>query len=141
MGIEYFIIGMSSEGTATKEEVLEIFSPYFTQKQENYYLLDYGKEIHEGYVLHNECHFDIDFYEDNLAVKAVTIFKPCSDIRLEKAVFQLIHLFPMIVTYPVDPLLVITANQKCIGIIEEEHPDLLPDLTIVSSFEEYNSVS
>ena len=141
MGIEYFIIGMSSDGAATKEEVLEIFSPYYTEKEKNYYLLDYGDEVHEGYIVHNQCHFDIDFYEDNLAVKGVTIIKPCGDIKMEQAVFQLIHLFPMIVTYPVDPLLVITANQKCIKIIEEEHPDLLPDLTIVSSFEEYNSAS
>lgn len=68
------------------------------------------------------------------------MFVQQSHIKMEKAVFQLIHLFPMIVTYPVDPLLVITANQKCIEIIKEEHPDLLPDLTIVSSFEEYYEV-
>jgi hypothetical protein len=141
MGSEYFIIGMDSNGAVAKEEVLEIFSPYWTEKEENYYFLDYGKEIREGYIVHNECHFNIDFYEDNLAVKGVTIFKPCSDIKLEKAVFQLIHQFPMIVTYPVEPLLVITANQKCVEIIKEEHPDLLPDLTIVSSFEKYNSIS
>jgi hypothetical protein len=140
MGIEYFIIGMSSKGAATKEEVLEIFSPYCIEKEENYYLLDYGDEVHEEHIVHNQCHFYIDFYEDNLAVKDVTIIKPCGDLKMEQAVFQLIHLFPMIVTYPVDPLLVITANQKCIEIIKEEHPDLLPDLTIVSSFEEYYEV-
>ena len=137
MGIEYFIIGMDIDDSATKEEVLEIFSPYWTEKEENYYLLDYGKEIYEGYEIHNECHFSINFYEDKIAVKGVTIFKPCGDIDMEKAVFQLIHQFPMIVTYPVEPSLIITANQKCAEIIKAKHHDLFKDLTTVSSFEEY----
>ncbi|MGQ9373797.1 hypothetical protein ACUM6W_08200 [Acinetobacter tandoii] len=141
MGIEYFIIGISSDGAPTQEDVLELFSPYWTEKEENYYFLDYGKEVYQGLVVHNECHFNIDFHEDNLAVKGVTIFKPCSDVKLEQAIFQLIYKFPMFVTYPSEPLLIITANFKCNEMIKEQYPELIENLTVVSSFEEYNSLS
>lgn len=137
MGIEYFIIAMNREDTATKEDVLDAFNPYCTEIKENYYFLDYGTELYKGMKVLNQCHFDIDFYEDSTAVKGITIFKPCGDIKMEQAVFQLIHKFPMMVTYPIDPLLVITANQKCVEAIKEQHPELVTDLTVVSSFEEY----
>jgi len=141
MGIEYFIIGISRDGAPTQEDVLELFSPYWTEKEENYYFLDYGKEVYQGLIVHNECHFNIDFHEDNLAVKGVTIFKPCSDVKLEQAIFQLIYKFPMFVTYPSEPLLIITANFKCTEMIKEQYPELIENLTVVSSFEEYNSLS
>ena len=33
MGIEYFIIGISRDGAPTQEDVLELFSPYWTEKK------------------------------------------------------------------------------------------------------------
>lgn len=137
MGIEYFIIAMGRDGAATKEEVLDAFSPYWTEKEQDYYFLDYGKEMYQGMVIHNECHFYIRFYENDVAVEGVTIIKPCGDIEMERAVFQLIHKFPMIATYPVEPLLIVTANQQCVEMIKENYPELLDDLTVVSSFDEY----
>lgn len=137
MGIEYFIIAMESTCAASKEKVLEIFNPYWTEKEDNYYFLDYGTAIHEGYTVHSGCHFDIKFYQDSSAVEGVTIFKPCGDIRMEQAVFHLISEFPMFVTYPSDPPMIITANEKCAELFKVENPEFSEMIKVVSSFEEY----
>jgi len=137
MGIEYFIIGMDSAGAATKEEILEIFNPYWTKKEDNYYFLDYGKEILNGNIVHSGCHFDISFYKDNSLVSSITIYKPCGDIKMEQAVFQLISKFPMFVTYPIDPPMIITSNEKCAELFKTENPEFSEDIKLVCSFEEY----
>ncbi len=137
MGIEYFIIGMDSNDAASKEEVLEIFSPYWTEKEENHYFLDYGKETYNGYIVHSGCHFDIRLYKDSSLVSSVTIYKPCGDIRMEKAVFQLIHEFPMFVTYPSDPPMIITANEQCAKLFKAENPEFSEDIKLVLSFMQY----
>lgn len=137
MGIEYFIIGMSSNGAANKGEVLEIFSPYWIEKEENYYFLDYGQEIYDGDIVYSGCHFDMDFYDKNSAVRGVTIFKPCGDIKMEQAVFKLINEFPMFVTYPSDPPMIITANEKCVELFKKEYPEFAEDIKLVRSFEDY----
>lgn len=140
MGIEYFIIGVSSKGAATKDEVLEIFSPYWTEKEENYYFLDYGKEVNRGHIVNIGCHFDISFYEDSPLVSSVTIYKPCGDIRMEQAVFKLISKFPMFVTYPSDPPMIITSNEKCAELFKIENPEFSEMIKLVCSFEEYYEV-
>lgn len=146
MGIEYFIIAMDSNGATTKEEVLEIFSPYWTEEEKNYYFLDYGKEINKGHIVNIVnivnigCHFDISFYKDNPLVSSVTIYKPCGDIRMEQAIFQLISKFPMFVTYPSDPPMIITSNEKCAELFKIENPEFAETIKLVCSFEEYYEV-
>ncbi|KYQ78620.1 hypothetical protein AWW73_08530 [Acinetobacter lactucae] len=136
MGIEYFIFSM--EDSATKEDILDIFSPYWTEIDDNYYFLDYGVEVYEGRMAGVHCHFSITFGKDNSSVEGLTIFKPCGSEKMERAVFKLISDFPMFVTYPSDPLVVVTANPKCVELLREKYPDFLAeDVTVVSSYEEY----
>lgn len=136
MDIEYFII--TKDNSTTKTDVLEIFAPYWTEVEENYYLLDYGTENIQSISVHNQCHFYIEFHTDSSTiVETVIIHKPCGHIELEKAIFQLIYLFPMFVAYPSDPPVVITANLKCAELIKMNDPLLQEHLTTVHSFEEY----
>lgn len=135
MSIEYFIIAM--DDSCTTQDVLSIFAPYwknlekdhvFYEQNQNTYLLDYE----EG-----DCHFDITLNEDGLTVKGVTIFRPCGSSEMEQSVYQLISQFPMFMTYPTSPLLLVTVSSKCVQIITDQNPELLEDLTIVENFEDY----
>lgn len=121
----------------TKEDVLEIFSPYWTKGEHFDYLLDFGREDYQGIEIHNTCHFDIRYFENSSAVHVVTIFKPVGSIEMEQAVFQLIHRFPMFVTYPSSPLMVITANQKCAELTQVKYPEFFEEMKVVQSFDEY----
>ena len=56
---------------------------------------------------------------------------------MEQSVYKLISQFPMFMTYPTTPVLLVTANSKCVQIIIDENPELLEDLTVVDSFESY----
>ena len=96
---------------------------------ENYYLLDYGED--------DDCHFNITLNKEGNAVKGVTIFRPCRSSDMEQSVYKLISQFPMFMTYPTTPVLLVTANSKCVQIIIDENPELLEDLTVVDSFESY----
>ena len=95
----------------------------------NYYLLDYGED--------DDCHFNITLNKEGNAVKGVTIFRPCRSSDMEQSVYKLISQFPMFMTYPTTPVLLVTANSKCVQIIIDENPELLEDLTVVDSFESY----
>jgi len=125
MGIEYFIIAMDE--SASKDDLLNIFSPYWVEIEHNYYL-------------NNECHFSINFHENNSTVESITIYKPCGDIKLEQAIYRLIQNYPMFLTYPRDPLIVVTANPKCLELIRKQYPHLLENLKLVSCFEEYHNL-
>ncbi|MFW1837116.1 hypothetical protein ACG9XS_00780 [Acinetobacter gyllenbergii] len=138
MGIEYFIIAMDE--SASKDDLLNIFSPYWVEIEHNYYLLNYGNTQFQNLILNNECHFSINFHENNSTVESITIYKPCSDIKLEQAIYRLIQNYPMFLTYPRDPLIVITANSKCLELIRKQYPDLLENLKLVSCFEEYHNL-
>ncbi|MFW1857679.1 hypothetical protein A7P53_05990 [Acinetobacter defluvii] len=135
MSIEYFIFAM--DDSCTKQNVLSIFAPHwkslekdhiFFEQSENYYLLDYGED--------GDCHFDITLNDDQ-TVKGITIFRPCGSADMEQSVYKLISQFPMFMTYPTAPLLLVTANSECVQIITDENPELLEDLIIVDSFEDY----
>lgn len=136
MSIEYFIIAM--DDSCTKKDVLSAFEPYWKKLEkdhilfdhsENYYLLNYGED--------DDCHFNITLNKEGNAVKGVTIFRPCRSSDMEQSVYKLISQFPMFMTYPTTPVLLVTANSKCVQIIIDENPELLEDLTVVDSFESY----
>lgn len=135
MGIEYFIIAMDE--SASKEDILKAFTPYWTEVENNYYFLNYGVTKFQGMEVNSQCHFSINFNESSKLVEGITIYKPCGDIKMEKSIFRLIRDYPMFITYPSDPLVVVTANPKCFALVKKQYPDFIKDLKLVSSFEEY----
>lgn len=136
MSIEYFIIAM--DDSCTQQDVLSIFAPYwknlekdhvFYEHNQDTYLLDYAED--------GDCHFDITLNDDGNSVKGVTIFRPCGSSEMEQSVYKLISKYSMFMTYPTTPLLLVTANSKCVEIITDQDPELLEHLIFVESFEAY----
>lgn len=137
MSIEYSIIAMNN--AVKKEIVLKAFDPYCTKINDEEYSLDYGDEVYENQVISNSCTLMLSLNEENeQIVESIEILRPCVGTELEKALFLLIHEYPMFFAAPDFPIM--TANQQCMDLLEAEDPDTFEDVTLVSSFDEFSDL-
>lgn len=137
MGIEYSIIAM--DDSITQDIALKAFSPYWMKKDNEEYSLDYGDEIYGDKVIHNHCTLLLNFKEGSKSViNSIEILKPSDDLNLEKAIFLLIHEYPMFFVAPDFPMM--TANQKCMDLLEVEDAETFEEMTFVSSFDEFSNL-
>lgn len=137
MGIEYGIIAM--DNSVRQNMVLNAFSPYCTKVNDEEYSLDYGDEIYNDKIISNSCTLIFSFdEEDESIVSSIDILSPCDHIELEKAIYSLIHQYPMIFTCSDFPLM--TANKKCMDLLKEEDLETFEETTLVTSFDEFSSL-
>ncbi|MCO6548224.1 MAG: hypothetical protein J6583_10670 [Gilliamella sp.] len=137
MGIEYSIIAM--DDSVTQDIVLNAFSPYCTKKDDEEYLLDYGDEVYEDMIICNHCTLSLSFKESSKdIIESIEIIKPSDHPALEKAIFLLIHEYPMFIAGPDFPLM--TANKKCMDLLKVEDIKTYEDTELVSSFDEFSNL-
>lgn len=137
MSIEFILIAMND--TVKKDVVLKAFGPYCTKIDDEEYSLDYGDEVYKDQIISNSCTLMLSLNEENeQVIESIEILRPCDHPALEKAIFSLIHEYPIFFAAPDFPMM--TANQQCMELLEAEDPETFEDITLVSSFDEFSAL-